>query len=51
MHESDIAIFETFSQVSWQNPCKFRIIFLSLQHRSVILREEQAVLFYGEDVF
>ena len=48
---SEIAIFETISQVSFHISCKFRIIFLSLQHRSVILRDEQAVLSYEEDVF
>ena len=51
MKESEIAIFGTNLQVSFLISCKFRINFLSLQHRSVILRDEQAVLSYEEDVF
>lgn len=51
MRESDFNIFEAISQLSVYISCMFRIIFLSLQHRSVILRDEQAVLSYEEDVF
>ena len=51
MRESDFNIFGTISQVSFHISCKFRIIFLSLQHRSVILWDEPSDLILWERRF